>query len=218
MPQEVLDPRQIGVPAPPKSPPTTLPPVVRRFGYLPDFDAWRPGDLLLFSAVSPDRLQRRIVGTQEGLGYSADDARWHHAAVYIGDRHLCEARPGGVRYRPLVKAVDITSTLIRVRRAPSLSDDDRFRVAIRALTLLTRGYSYLAALRTWFRSWKANRTARGLLPRSRAIVCSQLFHDAHLAVTRTSLVPDEDDLVLPAELSASADLDDVSTPWASIPR
>ena len=71
---------------------------VRRFGYVPDFENWLPGDLLLFSTSRPTFSQRKIVETQLKLNYANADARWHHAAVYIGDRYLCEARSGGVRF------------------------------------------------------------------------------------------------------------------------
>ena len=96
--QRVLDPDDVGSARPPdSSQPHSLPYTVRHFGYVPDFHEWLPGDLLLFSTSRPNALQRRIVATQVGLNYAAQDARWHHAAVYIGDRYLCEARPGGVR-------------------------------------------------------------------------------------------------------------------------
>ena len=53
--------------------------------------------------------------------------------------------------------------------------------------------------------------------RNRAVICSQLFHDAHMEATGRTLVQRADVDVLPAELSACSDLSDVSTGWARLP-
>ena len=114
VPQKLLDPENVGQPAAVKSAPTQLPPDVRKFGYLPDFDLWQAGDLLLFSVIRPSFMQRQIIATQERERYAEEHARWHHAAVYIGDRYLCEAVPRGVRYHPVAEFVG--DRLIRARR------------------------------------------------------------------------------------------------------
>ena len=97
-------------------------------------------------------MQRQIVRTQISLKYGDDHARWHHAAIYIEDSYLCEARPGGVRYHAVVEFVP--HMLIRVRRNAALTESQRFRIAIRALMRLTRSYSYGSAARAWLRSWR----------------------------------------------------------------
>lgn len=151
MRQLVLDPRCTGSARPPnQSQPSTLPSAVRGFGFIPDFDAWLPGDLVLISKVAPNLVERQVVETQQRLGHAKPDAKWHHAAVYIGDRYLCEARPGGVRYHPVVESVD-RNTLLRIRRNHDLTDAERFRVAIRALMRLSRPYSYGSIAQTFFR-------------------------------------------------------------------
>ncbi len=95
-PQQVLDPKDIAAARRPnQSQPHILPQFVREFGYVPDFDDWLPGDLLLFCSSRGSLIAQQIVSTQLKLNYAPDHARWHHAAVYIGDRYLCEARRGG---------------------------------------------------------------------------------------------------------------------------
>ena len=215
-PQRVLDPRRTDSAREPTRPqPSTLPWAVRDFGFIPDFDDWLPGDLVLVSKVSRNLIERLIVNTQERLGHAPDDARWHHAAVYVGDRYLCEARPGGVRYHPVVESVD-RNTLLRVRRNYDLTDSERFRVAIRALMRLSRAYSYDSIARSFFRPLSPRRFVLALRPRKRALICSQLFHDAYAEVTASNLVDRLDRAVVPAELSATNKLEDVKTHWVRL--
>ena len=84
MPQLLLDPTDTSSAKPLNSAPEPLPQSVRKFGFIPDFQLWEPGDLLLFSAVEMNGVQRAIVKAQERIGYADEHARWHHAAVYIG--------------------------------------------------------------------------------------------------------------------------------------
>ena len=214
--QRVLDPRRTDTAhEPSRFQPATLPARVRRFGFVPNFDDWFPGDLVLFSKLRPNWVERRIVGAQENLRYSANDARWHHAAVYIGDRYLCEARRGGVRYRPVVECID-PNTLLRVRRNFELPQLHQFRVAIRALMRLSQPYSYGSIGRAFLRSLNPRSYAIALHPRERAVICSQLFHEAYMEATGSTLVERADRDVVPAELSATGHLRDVKTNWVRV--
>ena len=213
--QRVLDPRRTNTAGPPsQSQPSSLPSRVREFGFVPSFDDWRPGDLVLVAKIRRNGIERRIVNVQSRLGHHCRDAQWHHAAVYIGDRYLCEARPGGVRYRPVVESVD-GNTLLRVRRSRDLTDSERFRVAIRALMRLHREYSIADVVGTLVRSLTPVRPLVLRTPR-RALICSQLFHDAHAEVTGSILVDRLDKPVVPAELSATSKLEDVQTNWVRL--
>ena len=161
-------------------------------------------------------MQERILRTQTKLNYGDDDARWHHAAIYIGDSYLCEARPGGVRYHPVVEFVP--HMLMRVRRDRALAQPQQFRIAIRALMRLTKPYAYGSAARSWLRSWwRPGQFTLSGRARNRAVICSQLFHDAYMEATGRTLVERADIDVLPAELSACPDLSDVSATWAHLP-
>ena len=214
--QQILDPTcTTSAREPSQSQPTTLPLWARQFGFLPNLDDWLPGDLVLFSKLHPNWIERQISGTQKKLQYSTGDARWHHAAVYIGDRYLCEARRGGVRYCPVVECID-TNTLLRVRRDPALAEPQRFRMAIRALMRLSQPYSYGSIGRTLLRSLNPQSLVLALRPQERAVICSQLFHEAYMEATDSTLVENADRAVVPAELSATNRLQDVTTHWVRL--
>lgn len=214
--QQVLDPNDVTSARQPDRPqPHILPSAVRQFGYVPDFDDWLPGDLLLFSTSRPNLLQQRIVNTQAKLKYAGEDARWHHAAVYIGDRYLCEARPGGVRYHPVVETIN-PHTMLRVRKDNTLTQPQRFRLAIRALMRLSQPYSYSSIFRAFFRPLNPWRFVLALRPRERALICSQLFHEAYMEATGSILFERADIAVVPAELSAIDSLQDVKAHWVRL--
>ena len=214
MPQLLLDPAHATSAKKVAPVSTTLPEHVRKFGYLPDFSLWQPGDLLLFSATRLNRAQRAIVQTQNRLGYAQDDARWHHAAVYIGDRYMCEAVPSGVRYHPVEDVVG--QGLIRVRRDLQGSMAQGFRVAIKALMRLPKSYAFRSAIRSWLRSY-GTEFVRAFSYDYRverdAVICSQLFHDAYMETTSKTLVQRADRDVMPAELSACSGLTDIASAW-----
>ena len=217
-PQQVLDPQDVSSARwPIRPPPSELPQALREFGYIPDFETWRAGDLLLFATSRPTLLQKQIHRTQRKLNYADEDARWHHAAVYIGDRYLCEARPGGVRYHPVVETID-TNTLIRIRRDRALTETEQFRLAIHALMRLSSPYWYGFVLRALFRPLNPKRFVLGLRASTQAHICSQLFHEAYMEVAGSTLMERADREVLPAELSATHKLYDVDTNWVRLPR
>lgn len=215
-PQLLLDPCEKGRTSPARSAPTRLPHAVREFGHLPDFNLWRPGDALLFSSIRPGFMQRRIVKMQRRSGYAPEHARWHHVGIYLGDRYVCEAVPGGVRYRPVAEFVP--GHLIRARRDRKLNDAQAFRVAMRAVMRLSKPYPHWRAIRAWLRSWSPDGSSPlDYRARGHAIVCSQLFHDAYMEATGRTLVCRVDTMVLPAELSACEGLEDVPSAWSPLP-
>src|SRR5438270_1882627 len=82
-----------------------VPPHIRKFKHFPNIDDWLPGDLLLISAIKPGWVSKRIIQAQIRGGYVAEDARWHHAAVYLGEANVCEALGRGVQLNPIFKYV-----------------------------------------------------------------------------------------------------------------
>ena len=217
-PQPLLDPADTSSATQLEYAPDLLPPSVRDFGFIPDFRIWKTGDLLLFFAAKMNFLQRAIVNAQERIGHAPEHAKWHHAAVYIGDRTLCEATFAGVRYQVISDV--FLNTRIRIRRDPRLNMRERHRVAIRALIRLTKPYAYLSVLGSWRRlQRKSPSTAeisRDLPARGKACICSELYHEAYMAVTSQRLLADPDGIVYPAALSACERLDDIPVAWGKL--
>ena len=117
-----------------------LPPELRRFGYYPDITLLQPGDLILVSPVKLSGIPKRIAATQETGGYAPEDARWTHAAVYMGARvGLCEATHRGVHASLLHEYVG--KHLFRVRRDPTLDRDTRWEIVVNSLVRLNTPYS-----------------------------------------------------------------------------
>jgi hypothetical protein len=166
--------------------------------------------------VSPPRGSRAIVSTQRRGGYSAEHARWHHAAVYLGDYLVCEATLRGVRYAPIYAYVG--NHFIRVRRDESLSDRDSWRVALYAMTRLKDSYSYLTIASLAFKAQKGywRPMPESPLPGGRAVICSKLYSDAFILATKRVLYNVTAGEVTPASLSSSPIMTDVQTEWLAI--
>ena len=195
-------------------PPGPIPKRLRHFGRFPNTGDWQPGDLLLFSAVRPSLASRAIIRTQEKGGFLECHARWHHAAVYLGHDHLCEAVLwGGVRYEPIYAYVG--SHLIRVRRDERLTDIQRYEITIRSLALLKENYSVrrlpLLAFYGVAGYWTRNR----LPPDTPTVICSQLFSHAYGLATGRYVANPAAIPVVPADLSMTDVLTDVKTDWLS---
>ncbi len=198
--------------------PGRLPHDVRRFGYVPDCSNWQPGDVLLFSAIKKNPAQRAIVRAQIGHYYDKNDAEWHHVAVYIGRRRICESRPRGVRYHPIDDLV--LGNRIRLRRREGLNSEQRYLIAIHALMHLPQSYDFGSAFRSWLRS-RRNEFATAFthenVAHRHAVTCGRLFHDAYIAATEHVLISNAKSEVLPAELSNCHGLNDIPLGWLRLP-
>ena len=91
------------------NPPGPIPSALREFGKFPNTHDWKPADLLLVSSVVPDAVTKQIINTQLRGGFGPDDARWQHAAVYLGDGYVMEATTHGVQYSPIYAYLGNTS-------------------------------------------------------------------------------------------------------------
>lgn len=199
-------------------PPGPIPVHVREFGKYPNTNDWKPADLLLVSSVEPDAVTRQIIGTQTRGGFSADDARWQHAAVYLGDGFVMEATTHGVRYAPLYPYLG--KHRLRVRRPLGLEREDaRWRIAIQAAVRANEKYRFATILRLYVRSfhgfWRSPVTS--FRAQSRALICSQLYSDSYSAVTGLLLSQTASEIVTPAALSQSDKFEDVPLYWRAIP-
>lgn len=192
-------------------PPGPIPKKIRRFGRFPDTALWKPGDLLLFSAVRPSLASRAIIRTQTNGGFNEKHARWHHAAVYVGHNHLCEAVLSGVRYGPIYPYVG--AHLIRVRRDESLSEISRYELAIRSLARLKEGYAVNLLPMLAFYGLAGFWNRKTLPPDTPTVVCSQLFAQAYAGTTMRYVADPAAIPVVPADLSMTEVLSDVATGW-----
>jgi hypothetical protein len=214
--QIVLDPKDTTT-AGQWTPPGPIPPPLRQFGRFPDVSKWLPGDLVLFSTVHPGWISRSIIRGQERGGYALEDARWHHAAVYLGDGiSICEATRTRVKNRLIYPYLG--GYLLRIRRDIALTPDERWQIAMQSLTRLGSPYSF------WNIFWLTLQSFRGFWQPSnspppfggRAVICSQLFSDSYSMVTGRLLVKTPSGIVKPADLSFAPQLTDVATTWLRI--
>lgn len=204
------------------APPGKIPPSVRVFGNYPAVNSLLPGDLLLFAEVQPDWISRSIEHAQLAGGFSPDDARWTHAAVYLGDGlSVCEATftsllRGSVSHGKLYGYIG--THLIRARRDLTLTPDQRWRIALEALTYLGTPYPFLTIVKLSVQALKGGglggRRRLGILA-GRSKFCSQLYAEAYSEVTKRVLgnLPAD---VYPASLSGIAALADVNLSWLSL--
>lgn len=218
MPQQLLDPdtNKI-VPNGSWKPSGPIPTEIRTFGFFPNIDDWLPGDLLLVSATKPGWISRQIISAQKRGGYSEDDSRWHHAAMYIGDAHICEAVGRGVHLVPLFDYIG--EHKLRIRRDLGLPLELRFRVAVKALARMRNSYSRRSVLKLFFQSFKGFWEDSGIhfAPLGvRAVICSQLYADAYAMATSKLINSNPSVQVTPAALSETAQLADIAVYWKKI--
>ncbi len=152
-----------------------------------------------------------------------EHARWHHAALYVGKGVICEASRIGVQRDMLSKYVG--SHYLRFRRNPDLKIEERYELALHALA--SQGVSY--NFREIFRLWKAARFGFGNSTKAnvqmlgkqypkQATICSQLYADCHVSVTKTVIGNLDGGETTPACLSMAKRLVDVPIGWLAIPH
>jgi hypothetical protein len=191
-----------------------------------DTSALAPGDLVLTSELEPDKISSLIVGVQKQGGYHHDDARWTHAAMYVGDgTSVVEATFDSVREGGDVRLTNLDEYckgqhMLRFRRSRYIHDTQLgWKVCVRAFSRLKRPYSFAAAARLWF-----DVVIRGggffddkERPVSKAVICSTLYADSYNEATRR-LLGEVSGVCVPAWLSCSDEFEDVQPEWLSIGR
>jgi hypothetical protein len=196
-----------------------VPPEARKFGFVPDFGLCKAGDLILSQAIKPDWVDGQISDAQSLAGFASEHARWTHAAMFLYHDFIVEAVPrgmmtvGGVTTRSLY--LDVPDSVLRIRRRPTLSEEERYKIALCALRMLGSRYATTEAIRIGWRARMRSLVNRDWRPAyNRVIICSQVFNDSLLEIVRSPLdgCP-VGGTVLPAHLSATSDLEDISVPW-----
>jgi len=197
----------------------------RKFGKVLDTRHLKPGDLLLTRDLKPEWTGRVIVSVQELGGYASQDARWSHAAMYLGDgAHVVEAtfdsivEGGNVRVTSLDEYAKGEAAL-RFRRPKHLeSDIERWKLCVNAMMQLKKPYNFATAVQMWLRvavrggGFFDQDQDRGA---SEAVICSTLYADAYNKATRRSL-GETSGACVPAWLSASDQFDDVTVGWLAL--
>lgn len=197
------------------TPPGALDQRIQDFGRFPNFRVLLPGDLMLSSPIQPARFSKHVLRWQERQ-YAPKHSRWTHAAIYIGDEWICEA------VNPVVRAVRIDpyvgGHLLRFRRDPLLTPDDRFRLVRAGLMRCGERYS-IGDVSIQFSpklpSWEFRISPVG--PHS--LICATLYRDAHdAACPRRLQVPvgERSFTICPAFLSLTTHLRDVEVRWLKI--
>lgn len=205
---------------------SALPLKTRQFGKIVDTSALLPGDLMLARECAPDKMSEMIVKTQEWGGYHSEDAKWSHAAMYLGDgASVIEATTdlmtqGSVRVTSLFDYSQ-GAHVLRFRRPRYVSDDrQRWRLCIRAMTRLGREYGFAEAVKIWFNVVVRGRTFISEDMRryaNDAVICSLLYADAYGEAVRRSL-GEREGVCVPAWLSGSDEFEDIAANWLKISR
>lgn len=171
---------------------------------------------MLISAISPGFIARAIRRVQYRGGYADEDARWEHAAVYIGSGAICEASRKGVNVESIFDYIG--SHLIRVRRNTSLTSDQGWNLAVHALLMKKYRYGFWSVVGLYVKSkvgfWR-NQGKPISFPK-RSVYCSELYADAHVKICDVALGNLKSGEATPASLSLSSKLGDVSLSWVKI--
>jgi hypothetical protein len=198
---------------------------LRKFGKYFDTSNWRAGDLVLTREINPGRIGRWIERAQVKGGYAKEDARWTHAALYLGDRlTVCEAT---FSLWPPSHGIVQTAlwdycgdSAIRIRRPLAIdSAEAAWLLAIMALTQMRKDYDfgYVLRLASIAFSGKGFWTAgtRSVLSPS-ALICSTLYADAFARQTGRTLGEQNNGICTPAFLSQSDKFEDKNIGWLPI--
>ena len=210
----------------PGSPPTehqkplariSLPKHVSAFGFEVDYSKLLPGDILLFSPLKPGFLSKAIRHAQEKSGSDKSHSRWTHAALYVPENLVIEAVIKGIKCRSLYNYIGGDSHLIRARRFPGISMEERYGILIEAFKNLRLPYSLISILGALLNSlrgyWRED-----MVKGSQGKFCSKLCADAYLVRGKFIVEPDLQNKadVTPAHLSFSDKLIDVPLEWRAV--
>jgi len=176
-----------------------------------------PGDVLLVTGSG--LVARLIRKVQEHGGFHPDHARWSHTSLYIGRGRLVEATPfGGVRVGLLVSMTFGRELLVRRRlNDPPLAIEQRYEIAVHALTGLRRAYSFGEVPNLAWQAWRRRLWEEDQRPNVRSVtICSTVVRNAYTTAIFTDLLPGMNGVTWPADLSQTAELTDVQIGWVKI--
>jgi hypothetical protein len=184
---------------------------------VPDAQVLLPGDVLLVTGTG--LVPQWIRLAQEHGGFHTDHAHWTHTALYIGRGRLVEATPlGGVRIGLLVGMTFGRELLVRRRLPdPPLSMEQRYDIAIHALTSLRRGYSLGSLPRLAWRAWRRSLWQADQRPDvGGVVICSTVIRNAYTSAIFTDLLSGVIGVAWPADISQTEELSDVPIGWVKV--
>jgi len=197
-------------------------PEVRTFGKIVDTSKLRPGDLMLSQDLEADTISKLITSVQAEGGYAGADARWTHAAMYLGDgENIVEATFESLSSGGSVRMTSLDdychgNYVLRFRRSKYIDGAEAgFRLCIRALSRIRQPYDFIQAARLWWdvrirkntlNAGNNRRTA------AEAVICSTLYAEAYDEALRRRL-GEIGGVCVPAWLSVSDEFDDVDVGW-----
>lgn len=178
-------------------------------GKAPDVGLIEPGDVILFAPIKPAFHQRAIMRAQRTMPAAS---QWTHAAVAFDRNRIVEAVvKGGVVCGDLFNSC--ADYKILVRRPSELTEVERMRFVIEAMSNITTPYNIgyairIALARTAWRRARSNAFRGG-----RDIVCSQFISNAYARSADRQLCPDRIADVTPAHIALTSKLFDVEIGW-----
>jgi hypothetical protein len=181
---------------------------------------------MLTRDISSDFISKAIVSTQTEGGYAKIDARWTHAAMYLGDgANVVEATVDGLLAGGNVRITSLDEyctgrQVLRFRRSRSVSSERTgWILCVRALSRLKNEYNLTEAVKIWFKVHIGGRllSSKELWnnPAATAVVCSTLYADSHNEGTGRSL-GEQNGVCVPAWLSGSDSFVDIESRWLAL--
>ncbi|MBC7843791.1 MAG: hypothetical protein H7099_15835 [Gemmatimonadaceae bacterium] len=167
-----------------------------------------------------------IRDAQRKLGHAVADAFWTHAALYVGDGEIVEANWDRDLDDNPVSRVAVSTYVphayIRRRTMPDLSEKMQQAVADQADLRCGEDYSLLAAIDIYIKAQlrQFSRVAPPFVLRrsARGLVCADIVSTSYDHVLRRpAFANTDDDIVVPATLSATGELEDAEIAWCTIP-
>jgi len=195
--------------------PFRLPNEIAHFGFIPKEEDLEPGDLIMFEPKSRWKLGHHMIKFVQSRCYGEQHSRWTHAAVYLGDWRVCTATPRrGVHTHEIWE--QLLSHRLRVRR-PKLPLNQRFQIVVNALARKGEKYG-LSKLIAFYRELDRlhNVAAHQRIRVVSAAICSDLYADAFFLASHMVVGQPYNTAFMPADLSASDKLVDVSVRWARL--
>ena len=189
-----------------------IPKAVRAYGKALDLKILKPGDLLLFSKVSPSLIDRSIVKAQS-QSFAPQHAKWHPVAVSGGGVEICEATRAGVTACEYWHYMTGKHN-IKLRRLKDCDAETRSLVAYYAAANVRTNYGYLNLLGLAKSLNSGNPWSKRSFY-STGVTCSQLYFEACMRAgfLLANLPPEH---VCPAHLSLSKQMEDIPLEWVEV--